>query len=363
MNNQQNPNDEFGGFGESDDQTFLHDSAKSSHKKASMDESASSPKSEGMDDAKDKHSGFISYVKPDIPEEEEQSSVKKVAIITLLTIAAAAVIWMILPSKDESKENPEQIVVTDTIAEKEEVQENIPQKTTLEQDSIARVQDYLARMQMSQGKNIGNNERPDEFAEDQAPISEEPKAPEKKVIPPDPIPAKTFPEYRETPEVKQAESIQKDEPVKTKPKVQKPAPIVKKPNPVKSLAQKPAKLNQPQKSKEKLQTQKQKEQKQVIDETFDNGNGKAPVNNDKPKIASSNEEYAVQVMSSISKDEADKALKNLKARGVSSASISKKSLNGKTWYRVRFGSFEDRNQAQKAAKKAGYSNSWIDRVK
>jgi septal ring-binding cell division protein DamX len=77
----------------------------------------------------------------------------------------------------------------------------------------------------------------------------------------------------------------------------------------------------------------------------------------------SGEEYSVQVLSSISKQEADKALKNLQSKGISSASISKKSLNGKTWYRVRFGSFEDRKQAQGAAKKAGYSNSWVDRVK
>ena len=358
MSNQHNPNDEFGGFGESDDQTFLHDSHKTSPKKISSDESKSSPKSEEINGGKVENSGFISYVKPEIPEEEEQSSIKKIGIITILTIAAAAIIWMILPSKEHDEKNPEQIVVTDTIAEKEEEQEKISQRTTLEQDSIARVQDYLARMQMSQGKNIGNNERSDEFAEDQAPTAEEQKAPEKKVIPPDPIPAKTFPEYRETPEVKQAESVQNDKPVK--PRVQKPAPIVKKQNPEKSLAQKPVKANKP-KAKEKLNTQKQKEEKQVIDETFDNGN--ASPNTSKQKIANSNEEYAVQVMSSISKDEADKALKNLKAKGVSSASISKKSLNGKTWYRVRFGSFEDRSQAQKAAKKAGYSNSWIDRVK
>ena len=361
MSNQQNPYDEFGGFGESDDQTFLHDSAKSSPKKTTLDEISSSAKSEIKDDVKDEHSGFISYVKPDIPEEEEQSSLKKVGLIAFLTIAAAATIWMILPSKDNGEANPENIVVTDTIAEKEEEQEEISQKTTLEQDSIARVQDYLARMQMSQGKNIGNNERSDEFAEDQAPVADEPKAPEKKVIPPDPIPAKTFPEYREANEVKQAESIQGDEPVKTKPQISKPAPIVKKPNPPKSLAQKSSKVNQSPKPKEKLITEKQKERNQVINETFDNGN--TSPNNNQSKITSTNEEFAVQVMSSISKAEADKALKNLKAKGVSSASITRKSLNGKTWYRVRFGSFEDRKQAQNAAKKVGYSNAWIDRVK
>lgn len=362
MSNQQDPHDEFGGFGESDDQTFLHDSSKSSSAKTPMEDSIPSAKTEGKEYSTDAQSGFISYVKPEVSEEEEQSSLKKVGLIALLTIAAAATIWMILPSKEEGDVNPGQIVAVDTIPEKEEeVQDNTPQKTTLEQDSIARVQDYLARMQMSQGKNIGNNERSDEYAEEQAPIAQEQKAPEKKVIPPDPIPAKTFPEYRDAPEPKQAESIQKDEPAKVKPTIQKPMPIVKKPNPEKVLAQKSVNSNKTQKAKEKVIAQKQKEQKQVIDETFENGN--TLPNTGQSKITNSNEEYAVQVMSSISKDEANKALKNLKSKGISSASITKKSLNGKTWYRVRFGSFDDRKQAQNAAKKAGYSNSWIDRVK
>jgi cell division protein FtsN len=110
-------------------------------------------------------------------------------------------------------------------------------------------------------------------------------------------------------------------------------------------------------------SKKQSQQDQVLSETFID---KEPVkkNQEIKKVKNtSGEEYSVQVLSSISKQEADKALKNLQSKGISSASISKKSLNGKTWYRVRFGSFEDRKQAQGAAKKAGYSNSWVDRVK
>jgi septal ring-binding cell division protein DamX len=354
MSNQQNPHDEFGGFGESDDQTFLHDKSKLS----SQSESTSSPE---KGESKESGSGFISYVQPDVPPEEEQSSVKKVALIAITTVSALAIIWMMIPSKDGNGNNPEQIASVDTVTVAELNEEEArkqAQATTIEQDSIARVQDYLARMQMSEGQNIGNNERGDEI------INEESKVSEKKVVPPDPIPAKTFPEYREAEDVKQTESsIQKDEPVQPKTRVQKPVSEIKKKQ-AKAIAQKPVKKDPEKKKPESNVSKKQSQQDQVLSETFMD---KEPVkkNQEAKKVVknTSGEEYSVQVLSSISKQEADKALKNLQSKGISSASISKKSLNGKTWYRVRFGSFEDRKQAQGAAKKAGYSNSWVDRVK
>jgi cell division protein FtsN len=182
------------------------------------------------------------------------------------------------------------------------------------------------------------------------------------VVPPDPIPAKTFPEYREVEDVKQTESIQKDEPVQPKTRVQKTVPEIKKKQ-AKAIAQKLVKTDPEKNKPESNISKKQSQQDQVLSETFID---KEPVkkNQEIKKVKNtSGEEYSVQVLSSISKQEADKALKNLQSKGISSASISKKSLNGKTWYRVRFGSFEDRKQAQGAAKKAGYSNSWVDRVK
>jgi hypothetical protein len=352
MSNQQNPHDEFGGFGESDDQTFLHDKSKLS----SESESTSTPE---KGESNESGSGFISYVQPDVPPDEEQSPIRKVALIAIATVSALAIIWMIIPSKDGNENNPEQIASVDTVTvaelDEEETRKQA-QATTIEQDSIARVQDYLARMQMSQGQNIGNNERSDEI------INEESKAPEKKVVPPDPIPAKTFPEYREVEDVKQTESIQKDEPVQPKTRVQKPVPEIKKKQ-AKAIAQKLVKTDPEKNKPESNISKKQSQQDQVLSETFID---KEPVkkNQEIKKVKNtSGEEYSVQVLSSISKQEADKALKNLQSKGISSASISKKSLNGKTWYRVRFGSFEDRKQAQGAAKKAGYSNSWVDRVK
>ena len=352
MSNQQNPHDEFGGFGESDDQTFLHDKSKLS----SESESTSTPE---KGESNESGSGFISYVQPDVPPDEEQSPIRKVALIAIATVSALAIIWMIIPSKDGNENNPEQIASVDTVTvaelDEEETRKQA-QATTIEQDSIARVQDYLARMQMSQGQNIGNNERGDEN------INEESKVSEKKVVPPDPIPAKTFPEYREVEDVKQTESIQKDEPVQPKTRVQKPVPEIKKKQ-AKAIAQKLVKTDPVKKKPESNVSKKQSQQDQVLSETFID---KEPVkkNQEIKKVKNtSGEEYSVQVLSSISKQEADKALKNLQSKGISSASISKKSLNGKTWYRVRFGSFEDRKQAQGAAKKAGYSNSWVDRVK
>lgn len=351
MSNQQNPQDEFGGFGESDDQTFLHDKSKLS----SQSESASSPE---KGQSKETGSGFISYVQPDVPP-EDQFPVKKMALIAIATVSALAIIWMIT-SKDGKEVNPEQTSTIDTVTVAELNQEDARKKaqaTTMEQDSIARVQDYLARMQMSQGQNIGNNERGDEI------INEESKAPEKKVVPPDPIPAKNFPEYREVDDVKQTESIQKDKPIQPKTKVQTPAPEKKKKQ-EKAIAQKIVKKDPEKKKSENINSKKQSEKDQVLSETFLE---KEPVKKNqevkKQVKNTSGEEYSVQVLSSISKQEADKALKNLQSKGVSSALVTKKSLNGKTWYRVRFGSFEDRKQAQTAAKKVGYSNSWVDRVK
>ncbi len=352
MSNQQNPQDEFGGFGESDEQTFLHD--KSKLFSASESTSSSSKKTE----SKETGSGFISYVQPDIPPEDEQSSVKKMAVIAIATISVFIIIWLLIPSNDGEKTNPEQIAGNDTIAEKTvEEEQKQAQATTVEQDSIARVQDYLARMQMSQGQNIGNNEQGNDVS------NAETEAPEKKVVPPDPIPAKNFPEYREVEDSKLSESIQKDQPVQQKNRAQKPVAENKKKQ-EKNIAKKSVKDIANKKIAEKPSNRKQSQQDQVLSETFVD---KEPINKNqeikKEVKSTSGEEYSVQVLSSISKQEADRALKTLKSKGISSALISKKSLNGKTWYRVRFGSFENRNQAQSAAKKAGYSHSWIDRVK
>lgn len=377
MSNQQQPQDEFGGFGESDNQTFMHGKSQQS---APSD-------AKGQQTNADSSSGFISYVQPDTLPEEEKTSTKKIGLIAVLTLSVLALLWFVLPNKSDNQHNEQISQTVDTISEVDKAIEKDKQilDETREQDSLARVQDYLARMQLAQGKSIGNNERiddqvqeqyevqkpvekpiqkPDQVAE-QVPIEE--RAPTKKVAPPDPVPAKTYPEYNEKGQGNQSPSIQKDkQPVKIS-KVERqpmpqPAPKVeakrKDPGPI---AKKD--LVRPKPVEKKPSVNKSQAKQQVLDETFDvpKKNDKKESNSKDKKIASA--EYSVQVMASISKDEADAALRKLKSKGVSSAFMSKRSLKGKTWYRVRFGGYSERDQAENAARKAGYTNAWVERVK
>lgn len=377
MSNQQQPQDEFGGFGESDNQTFMHGKSQQS---APTD-------AKGQQTNADSSSGFISYVQPDTLPEEEKTSTKKIGLIAVLTLSVLALLWFMLPNKSDNQQNEQITQTVDTISEVDKAIEKDKQilDETREQDSLARVQDYLARMQLAQGKSIGNNERiddqvqeqyevqkpvekpiqkPDQVAE-QVPIEE--RAPTKKVAPPDPVPAKTYPEYNEKGQGNQSPSIQKDkQPVKIS-KVERqpmpqPAPKVeakrKDPGPI---AKKD--LVRPKPVEKKPSVNKSQAKQQVLDETFDvpKKNDKKESNSKDKKIASA--EYSVQVMASISKDEADAALRKLKSKGVSSAFMSKRSLKGKTWYRVRFGGYSERDQAENAARKAGYTNAWVERVK
>ncbi|MFZ9760530.1 MAG: SPOR domain-containing protein [Candidatus Kapaibacteriota bacterium] len=367
MSNQQQPQDEFGGFGESDNQTFKQGKAQQS---AFNDHSEQSSQSDVKSGA-----GFISYVQPDAPAEDESKSSRKIALIAVLTLSVLALLWFILPSgKKQSNEEISQ--VSDTIAEVREATEKdrLIIDETRAQDSLARVQDYLARMQLAQGKNIGNNERNNEIMNDEieedkgeqkkeeVPVME--KAPVKKVAPPDPVPAKSYPEYNDNPQAQQAPSVQKDQP-KPAPKVaEQPKP---KPAPKVQLPPKVAVVKKDQvrpKQNVQIPKPKSKEQQQVIKETFIEEKPKEKNNVlKKAQAKSTGAEYSVQVMASISKDEANAALRRLQSKGVSFATLSKRSLKGKTWYRVRFGGFSERDQAESAARKAGYSNAWVERVK
>jgi len=377
MSNQQQPQDEFGGFGESDNQTFMHGKSQQSAPSDAQGERSTS----------DSSSGFISYVQPDGLPEEEKTSTKKIGLIAVLTLSVLALLWFVLPNTSDKQPNEQIAKSADTISEIEKAIERDKQilDETREQDSLARVQDYLARMQLAQGKSIGNNERNEDQIQEQSevkkpvekpiqkqePIAEqvpiEQKAPAKKVAPPDPVPAKSYPEYNEKGQGNQSPSIQKD---------RQPAPIAKvenqpkqQPMPKVDVKRKEqvviAKKDQIRpKSEKKPAVSKSTAQQQVLNETFDDPKKiekKDPII--KQKIKTTGAEYSVQVMASISKDEADVALRKLKSKGVSSAFMSKRSLKGKTWYRVRFGGYSERDQAENAARKAGYTNAWVERVK
>ncbi|MFM8839528.1 MAG: SPOR domain-containing protein [bacterium] len=363
MSNQHDQHDDFGGFGEeSDNQTFMHGKPKPSEP-GNMGQQIGDEKK-----SSESTSGFIAYVQPDAAPEEEGTSLKRIGFIVAATVVALALLWFILPNSQKSG-NEDIIVKNDTIDEIEEAQKRDQRilDETREQDSLARVQDYLARMQLAQGKNIGNNERAEdqqyEGSEAEEPVNE--KAPVKKVAPPDPIPAKTYPEYNDKSQGNLSPSIQKDQQsaqngkeVKAPNKVQ---PRVS-PKPKEQIAS--IKKSSVSSTEKKTQKSVDKSREQVINETFEN---RKKEEKNKPstvsKKTSTGAEYSVQVMASISKSEADAALRKLQSRGISSAFLSQRSLKGKTWYRVRFGGFTERDQAQSAARKAGYSNAWVERIK
>ncbi len=73
--------------------------------------------------------------------------------------------------------------------------------------------------------------------------------------------------------------------------------------------------------------------------------------------------YTVQVYSSPSRDDAEEWVKKLKAKNVEEANLSEQQIRGTTFYRVRFGSFSTRQEAESAAIHSGFATSWIDRIK
>ena len=81
------------------------------------------------------------------------------------------------------------------------------------------------------------------------------------------------------------------------------------------------------------------------------------------KTPSTNALYVVQVFSSPSRDDADEWLQILRERNVSDGFITEQRLGGEAWYRVRFGQYGSRQDAETAAQQLGFSNPWIARVR
>ncbi len=73
--------------------------------------------------------------------------------------------------------------------------------------------------------------------------------------------------------------------------------------------------------------------------------------------------YTVQVYATPSKSEAERWLQKLRMTSVNSAVITTQLIRDKTWYRVRFGNFASRDEAEKAIRTIGYDQCWIDRVR
>ena len=73
--------------------------------------------------------------------------------------------------------------------------------------------------------------------------------------------------------------------------------------------------------------------------------------------------YVVQVFSSPARDDAEEWMQILRSRNVRDAFISEQRIKGETWYRVRFGQFSKRQDAEHAALKVGVDQPWIARIK
>lgn len=79
--------------------------------------------------------------------------------------------------------------------------------------------------------------------------------------------------------------------------------------------------------------------------------------------ASSRAEWVVQVFSSPSRDDAAEWLQTLQRKSVADGYIIEHDVRGTTWYRVRFGQFATREEAESAAIEAGVQQPWIARVR
>lgn len=88
-----------------------------------------------------------------------------------------------------------------------------------------------------------------------------------------------------------------------------------------------------------------------------------PYKPESPPSASAQGEYVIQVYSSPSADDADEWLQQLRKRSINDGFISSQSVRGQTWYRVRFGKFATRDEADVRASQLGFSNVWVVRVK
>ncbi len=88
-----------------------------------------------------------------------------------------------------------------------------------------------------------------------------------------------------------------------------------------------------------------------------------PTSSPAVKSPPANALYVVQVFSSPSRDDADEWLQILRERNVADGFITEQRVGGEAWYRVRFGQYSSRQDAEAAAQQLGFSNPWIARVR
>lgn len=74
-------------------------------------------------------------------------------------------------------------------------------------------------------------------------------------------------------------------------------------------------------------------------------------------------EFTVQVYASPSREDAVNWLNKVNRKVGGQATMSTQIKRDVKWYRIRFGIFKSREEAEDAARKAGFNQVWIDRVK
>jgi hypothetical protein len=82
-----------------------------------------------------------------------------------------------------------------------------------------------------------------------------------------------------------------------------------------------------------------------------------------PTVLSEVGEFMVQVYASPSPEDAQQVAEQLRRMGISGVVVVPHRIRERTWWRVRFGSYATRLEAEQAALAAGFPNAWIVRVR
>jgi cell division septation protein DedD len=75
------------------------------------------------------------------------------------------------------------------------------------------------------------------------------------------------------------------------------------------------------------------------------------------------QEWCVQVFASTNADDADEWNDRLRRKNVEDSRIEMIEKQGQLWYRVRFGRFTSRQEAEQIAQTMGFRNAWINRAR
>lgn len=72
--------------------------------------------------------------------------------------------------------------------------------------------------------------------------------------------------------------------------------------------------------------------------------------------------FMVQVYASTSRADAEEIAAHLRQQGLPNVTLTAVQIRGQTWWRVRFGPYPTRLQAEQAALQTGFANAWIVRL-